>query len=247
MGVFLYYLPSLKDVTPSDIDRFGLASIFAGEVRPAHGACIKGPDKGPGRIVAPAATNAEKIKQPISYQAARQVWIRPAEKQYWLGMDKHEPPTPEHLKRETATWHYPAWTLGDGREWKCPTARLFPDGTPLPQEFRFDPAGNRVRAVLPEYAALWKHADQVWEMFSDSSIEIPNDETFAICVDCLAVNYRLTEVECLALKLINDRTRAYVLWSLVDFLAWKEVQELVQKKSPSADDGSNTEHGAEES
>jgi len=112
------------------------------------------------------------------------------------------------------------------------TIPLVAKGTPLPQSMRLGPGGELVRAVLPRYAALYRHADRVWAAcdaaLEDATAEagrIPDAEVWAICVEALSINYRVTAAEISALGLIDDHCTRLILWALVDRFAWDDAQK----------------------
>ena len=223
--MFFYYLPQLTyaDVTPATIERLGLALPFRDLLAPAkvfQAGIVRrqvhtgGPDGGTGVIVAPQPVGGDPID--TGYHRDRQVWAHCGA--YWLGRAAKQidtrSPSPEVLARP-ALLPGPLVTLGDGRDWQIPIVRRLGRFSALPQRMGFDAAGEFALQPLPAYEAAWLAAGEIFDhLFSARSLPFP--KVFALCVEVLALNYRVGPREVADLGLITTENYQRVYEAAVD-------------------------------
>ena len=228
MSRFVYFLPGLAEcrVDSALLERFGLRELFRGTAVRARQTAA-GPD-GAGLLVCDAAE-----PEPAPAYTGGQRWARRLDGLAWTGYAADSPPAPEELLREDQVGGHRV-LLGDRRQWLVPVARMFPEGTLLPETLVMGPKGL-VRQVAPEYLGLWEDACRLW----DSGGQLADEEVWQLGARALAVNYRLGADEVNALGLFTSATLGKVAAALVDAPVVEAARaELdaaaaaAQKKSP---------------
>lgn len=251
MSKALYFLEGAQ--RPADVrdDSLGLRYAFDATDRFATQFVAVGPVEGAagGLLFAqvdptdPAAMAAFKL-QPDS-----QTWARMADcggpdngARIWFGFDAADPPGPEDLARPEPVGGY-FIPLADGRPWLVPTARLFPEGTELPESLAIGPEGKLIRRPLPAFRELCRDADRVWaaavgQAEGDADAPGIDDDVdgFRIAAAAMAVNYRVSLAEVSALGLLTTANLPRVLQAFVDFPEYAKVElarrAAAQKKTP---------------
>jgi len=256
--MFLYYLPRITyaDVNASTIAAAGLAAVFRDLLvtprvtqdrisrRQVH---TGGPDGGSGAIFAatPRPGEPETI---IGYFRDRQTWLNCGP--FWLGYETGTLPAPEVLRRDRPLEGY-LHTLGDARDWEVPIVRKAGRISRLPRSMGIDSEGRFTLSPLPEFDAAWDAAGKMFDhIFSPDPF--PFSEAFALCVEVLALNYRIGPREAAALKLFTTENFERVFEAAVDMPLVVEMlgpqssaigadgEPVVQKKTP---EDSSTLHG----
>ena len=232
MGFFFYYIENVRSATGVDSEtlrKHGLGCVFDTLGFTARGVS-GGPNSGNGVIVsyAPAAT--------VGYYPKRQVWQKIHGAAAWVGYEPANMPTPEDLARESGVSGF-FKTLGDGKEWLCPLARLA-SGTPdVPCAHKLD-AGKWTRGdPLEKHKRLWQVASQFWDIVkpeidrhleeNTESVKLDFDQEHAFAVTALAANYRIQRTEASILCLFDDENVGEILRTLID---WPGIQLLILKK-----------------
>ena len=135
---FYYYLPGRESrPSPEELVELGLTNRLNGH---AHTCLKKGPDGGRGVIVG-------CDEGPIIFDAESQVWRHYPAAGWWLGNVKDKAPRPEDLERQPMLPGRMC-TLGDGRDWLIPVARL------LPQKATLDEQGKWTAERDPRFDAF---------------------------------------------------------------------------------------------
>jgi hypothetical protein len=248
--LFMYYLPGVaaSDVTRESLQAGPLAELFWDLLRsPAlYDARVRtftihanGPDGMSGVIV--AAMPAAGLQGPPPGVRPGQTWIQikagpdgePLPAPYWLGFDGETPPGPMDLQREHLVQGV-EHELGDGRIWMCPIVRRRGVANALPSRWGVDPeTGEFASTLLPRYAAAWEASRRILDAQISGEIERP--EVLALCVQMLAINYRIGVHETSLLGLLDETTWKEVWRAATDAARLEEwisnqAQDGVQKK-----------------
>jgi len=249
MAGLLYFLPLVARVD-RDLLHQTLGHVLEPDDQPAQGEIGAGPDGGRGVLI---ALDPEPDCG-LGYDPAAQTWCQAAGGTLWLGYPNDARPSPQDLLREEVVAGHLV-RLGDGQEWMVPTARYFAGGSTLPQSIVLGPNGEKVTRALPRFAALSRHADRCAQnirilMGMDERPKdwqaMSVDEGWDICVDALALNYRLGPNEVSLLELVTTQNMQHILEALCD---WQTVQAVAeaniaaQSKKNAADipDGGGTD------
>jgi hypothetical protein len=169
----------------------------------------------------------------------------------WVGVDNAEKPGPDDLARKRMRDGQSVKLL-DGNEWIVPRCVAMLEGRnhTLPQVLDIGDDGTTVVGKLdPRYTSLCDHAFDFWRMWA--GYEMPEAERLtaqqeiALAADGLAVNYRVSKVEIIALLgLWGTDEYGLILRAMIDAdeveAYWKAEAE---KKSTLAAPGSGTNSG----
>ncbi len=233
--MFFYYLPGVApdQVTRETLQAGPLAPIFwdllrspalfEARIRVFH-IHAHGPDKLSGCIV--AAMPAGGLEGPPPGMRDGQSWTRVADGNYWIGFDQDAPPAPDELQREYVVTG-PEHELGDGRIWTCPIVRRQGVQNALPSRWGVDPTtGEYASTMLPRYSAAWAAAGKI--LNAQFGGELSRQGALDLCVQMLAINYRIGVHEVSLLGLLDD-TNWKLIWRAAtdaDFLdEWLESQQ----------------------
>lgn len=224
--MFLYYLPGVEaeKVTRQFLLGGPLAPIFWDLLRsPAlYDARIRsfaihahGPDKSSGAIVAAMPKDGRDCLVPAMRPG--QTWVhvnRRDQQDYWIGYDLASQPDPELLQREHIV-HGQEHELGDGQIWVCPIVRRKAVINALPCRWGVDPeTGDYAGTMLPRYNDAWLAAGRILNAQTAGEIERP--EALELCVQMLAINYRIGLVEASLLGLLDDTNWKYIWRAATD-------------------------------
>lgn len=240
MSCYRYYLPRTKpaDVTDDTLAALGLSDRLRDctlkhrgnrvEVVPIND---KGPDGGSGALIVPQPADRKGAR---TYHADEFDWHKSLHGDYWIVWDRLNPPTPEGLQRwETVSG---VWCeLGDGRVWQCPTVRTCVVYPAVPKSYqRLN--GQMLQTVLPQYQRVWERSAawslRLLEEYRDTPLVglLGLEAAFEAAVECVGVNYRVSDEEASLLQLFNDVTIDSVIDAAVDRAWFDDITES-QKKS----------------
>ena len=190
MPGLLYYLPDRRGVTPEQLKELGLGHAFDPSSAIAKRGVSKGPDDGPGVVVADVARVPAHL---VGFHPAKQAWRKipgsrtdsgeGSEKQLWVGRYTDSPVLPSDLALNKQLDAYEV-TLGDEQPWLIPVARgrLAKEDSlrwypALPEAADIDEAGEWIsRGVVPKYADLWKLAEDYWDLRWPGSAEDADED-----------------------------------------------------------------------
>jgi len=213
MRRFLYYVPGARSMAEVDLEARGLDyAIDRARVASRH--LARGPDGGPGLLL--AAGGPERLDHDPDAQA----WQPVPGATFMAGVWTDERPGPADLVRPRV---YGMWSveLADGQRWTVPTARMYPEGTLLPQTRTYLGDGKIRRDPKPEFLPLYLAADEVLEAWKGAG-ELPEARVQEIAVMALAVNYRVGHAEVNLLGLIDDLNWRAILDIIVARPLWPE-------------------------
>lgn len=242
MSCYRYYLPGLKPaaVTDDTLVALGLSERLRDcPLGKTRGSRIeiseiidRGPDGGNGALIVPQPADRKGAR---SYHPDEFAWHKSQhEGGYWIVWDKLNPPTPEGLQRwETVSGV--TCELGDGRLWQCPTIRTCVVYPAVPKAYqRLN--GQMLQSVLPQYQRVWERS-ATWslrlleEHRSTPFVGLLGLEgAFDAAVECVGVNYRVSDEEASLLQLMNDSTIDAVMDAAVDNAWFDDITESQKKR-----------------
>ncbi|GAH17325.1 unnamed protein product, partial [marine sediment metagenome] len=144
-----------------------------------------------------------------------------------------EPPQPEELQRpEQIAGHIVK--LGEG-QWRVPLARIFPEGTMLPQSLLMGPDGKLISKILPEYAEFSSKTEKLWKYvsyqsgLSDEPVEISAEELWQTTAGALGLNYYVGADEVNAMQLLTTANMQKIFEAICDIPSIIKVGEELAK------------------
>jgi hypothetical protein len=150
----------------------------------------------------------------MAYRADEQVWRkRPGDDCIWVGYYKNAPPTPRLLARHKQLSGDSA-ILGDSQAWQVPRFWWHSGESgfvlELPRYYDLDAAGNWCYGDVDElYSDLLPIANRllqaVYYSELDTSVEkLTTQEMLVTAPRLLSVNYVVSEIECVMLRLFKE-------------------------------------------
>jgi hypothetical protein len=167
-----------------------------------------------------------------SYYVDKQVWRETHGGKMWLGWDKDRPPTPEDLQRDAALKTGPpgdsqnvaagfgrAVRLNDCHDWIMPAVGVAIEHTRLPVVYGGDKNGALVAIAVEEpFGRLWAFVQRFFQATVptwDQEKFTPDDIVDLITLG-LALNYRISRWEVLALGFLSPQAMQRALCALED-------------------------------
>lgn len=256
MSGFLYFIPKLQSASKEDISKAGLYPTFGSSSFGFRSTSL-GPNKQSGAIIVIKSSNPEAKTPQVGYFPEKQDWqenipLSPPSKgelkgdvKFWIGKEKENPPKPVDLQRkELVDGHLTK--LEDGNDWLIPAARIFPQGTTLPQSLILGPNGELVQEILPKFAQLGKKAEELWLEFQRENGMLSKENTsepiglkarWDIAISALAVNYKIGQDEVSFLRLLTTENLTRILAAIIDIpvliSVMKASKEAFKKKAQS--------------
>ena len=233
MSAFVYFLPDRQAATAADLAEI-LPHAFDADGPATTCQCHKGPGGRPGITATPDPETTPSWRDDLHANP------NGMPRGTWLIHDPDKPPGPDDLIRGEPIDGYPL-TLGDGREWMIPLARVFPTGMALPSRLAIGPDGDWVKEPIPALRQASKDADRIWNAVrtaydlledDESPTVIDEAETIGLAVGILALNYRIGAAEASALGLLTTANVVDVLRLFVDFPRFYEGITDAKKNAP---------------
>jgi hypothetical protein len=165
----------------------------------------------------------------ILYEPAHQTWTAyPGRPGLWVGVDARVTVRPAGLAR-------PAIIDGHrvemaGAEWVIPVARMLSGGCGLPRRRVLTAEGGKSWKVDDAYQSLCRFAERAWTAMNGGANDITEDELDAACGAALAVNYRIGEIEAIALGMMTAEAQRKIVQALVDYPTAMRMIEAAEKK-----------------
>ena len=237
MASFIYFIPGVQGLLRGQVKRYGLAYAFPASAPFATRRLDPGPAGG-GVLV---ATTSEDCH----YNADAQTWQDCG--RYWLGYETEKPPGPDDLKRpEQIDGH--RVMLADGNEWLIPVAREMRGKTKFPKRLAIGPDCKWVTVPMPEYAALFKRAEEVFDAYMEGGEgkEVTIADLNFFC-DALALNYRVSAREVSALGLLTTANQVQAVGAVIDWPTLLEAAESMEKHKKKVDATTSPNGGEQES
>ena len=222
MASFLYFVPRAQGIVPNRalLEPLGLWGALGG--RSVEAVPSDGPENLRGLLLLDPGEAVERRR----FDASGQVWTPEvaAAPRYHVGAWRDALPGPDDLGRASPPIGWSV-TMGDGRSWLVPAARIFPEGTQLPATLILGPDGLS-REIRPEYAALSALAERLWGIFETGG-PVPFRDLADGAIQALAVNYRLGAAEVNLLRLFEESVLINVAKAMVDMPTVTAVAEEV--------------------
>ncbi len=232
MSAFLYFASGITNPIDDKLIK-SLELGYAFPQAPVFGVLeSRTPSGAPGTIMVDRETMRDV--DPV-YSPDKQTWRkRPGDDCVWVGYWNDEPPTPRDLANENqiagenvelggSQWIVPSFVWHSGED----GFRLH-----LPTYFDLDENGKWVYGeVEQEYAHLNKIADRIHQgVYLDDSEVLTTKEMLGYAPVILAVNYRVSELECAMLRLFKRRGNCLrrIAEVCVDY---ENAMEWLQKKT----------------
>lgn len=200
MAGFVYFLPDGEEPPKVLTDR-NLTR---------HRDVMAGPDRRPGKVFA----NDLVGEQFVGYWNDRQNWETVPGSSVWIGYNRLNPPTPKDLERKKVLPGY-VLTLGDGQEWRVPTARTYDeDGTYrslFPKVIRLNNQGEVLTSddISSAYLPAWELAEKVHDEWMAPSVDKREGELkYSRVFEILTINYDIgfEEISCLGIVTSENAT-----------------------------------------
>jgi hypothetical protein len=167
-----------------------------------------GPDERRGTLFTPQAGLFD-----LAYDADNQRWVKIADGT-WLGIDKRGRVRPEQLARaEMRPGHK---VLLGNSAWEIPVARLAIGGCGLPRRRVLNQDGTKAWEVEEQYRDVCVFADRAWAYHSGHGVIMGEEEIDTAAALALGINYRIGELEAIALGLFTDVGLRNIVWALID-------------------------------
>jgi hypothetical protein len=240
MPGFLYFLPSAgQTLSSDDLLRAGLGYAMP---EPAAFTPIQlgsGPaGDSPGFLM---SMDGPTPSPRVLYRPAEQIWRKAGGGAFWVGLWKDDPrPGPDDLARGQMISGEPI-RLRDGNHWTIPICLSIVRGSTLPKALVLGEDGQTWQLeALPEFVALCKDAESVWEAFraaGDGSVKMDAQAAPRIAADAMAVNYRIGPLEISLLKLWSSDMMWNVLKAIIDGYALTRMAREAAEKKTSASVG----------
>jgi len=248
MAAPLYFFPQIRRAQLAPDNRLSRSLLAArrlertfADVGEATRDCIlfelsgTGPGGHAGMILSVLPVSGEAPLR-AGYYPEFQTWTEIAgDVPYWVGLDKEHPPMPEDLARKKIFAGYKVELAG--RTWEIPVIRDPLGSSGLPMSWRRDPDGGTSQAIRPDWAVLFERFGRALWLFNDPDgpypIRLDRGEALDLCIEALAVNYRVGIAEQNLLGLIDSENWFSVLACAVDWPTYRDVYEAVegQKKT----------------
>lgn len=228
MAGFLYFVPGTGQTKDSlreiGFDHAELAQVPGCGVR---GDCPGGATEGYVFTLRPP-THPDGVTPKCGYYPAVQTWVETHGGKMWLGWETDRAPTPEDLQRKTTREGHGV-KLHDGAEWLVPVFKSLMGGTTLPTIFGCDSVGLIVRdRVEPEFRRVWELTTRLHRTVRDfDGKRIAADDMIELLCSALAMNYRLSQWECLNLGLIADTNQEAIFAAIVDLPSIAAVEQSI--------------------
>ena len=237
MAGFLYAFDGREQVPNKTLEEAGLTAIIGPVNTQRHNA--SGP-AGADCMLITAGTDAALCR----YKPNEQTWQESISGKYQVGFYINDRPTPADLIREEQVSGHKVKI--DGCEWLIPLARMFPEGTRLPQTLLMGPEGTVIQKIIPKYAEFAKKAETLWEDMqillglAEGEPKLTDAESWLMAGEAFKLNYRIGPDEINALELITTQNIFAIFGAIIDLPTIEKVtKELLesQKKNALTKDG----------
>ena len=215
MAGFIYAIENVKMVGSLQLEEAGLTSIFS-EVEISQRYSTAGPGGGECVLLMRAGEDTKLLY----FKPKEQHWDRSLNEKYWLGFYEKNRPTPEILARENQINGHEVEL--NGQKWRLPLARMFPEGTMLPETLLLGRDGKIIKESIPRYAEFSRKAETLWEDLQkilgwmEGKRKLTEEEKWSLIVEALSFNYHVGPDEINALKLISTANLINIYGAIVD-------------------------------
>jgi len=230
MSKFIYAIDAAKGDLQKALEEAGLNDLIGREAS-------RGSSIGPGGRQCTLLCIGPESKE-IYYKPGEQKWAKSLNGKFHIGWYIDRPPTTTELQRpEQIAGHI---VKIDGQEWRIPLARIFPEGTMLPQSLLMGPDGRLIKEIIPKYAEFSARTEKLWKYvsyltgLSDEAVEITAEELWLTAAEALGLNYYVGADEINALKLLTTANMQKIFEAVVDLpTILKAIEDMTaaQKKT----------------
>lgn len=244
MSAFLYYLPGVpfQDVT---LERLRESNLYGplrdcletpatfGQRLAVRAVHANGPDKMSGSIVSTSGDG-------LGYYPSRQTWQQIGGK--WIGYETL--PTPEALSRPRQIAGYEREL--NGQTWIVPTVRRGGVRPTLPRKMGVAPDGSFQMVLRDEWRGPWDLSSEMMDLIIHPGKTIAFERAFALCVEMLAINYRVGPEEISILGSLDTENWESVFHAVCDipFIEEHAPDPNEETPAPSGEAGEvNSTHG----
>ncbi|MBW3538766.1 MAG: hypothetical protein KY476_00700 [Planctomycetes bacterium] len=253
MSAFLYFIPETNknslspagELARARLRELGLGHVFAdchslSDDVSAIDLGGRGPDDRCGVILCALPVSREAPRR-LGYYAKEQTWLpgpddaegRP---RWYLGFNPAEPPKPADLARVKVIKGYRVEL--NGQTWEVPLLRAPSGDSNLPQTLGWDRSGSLTTVVREQYREAWERSAITYDaLLGGGSLDYAT--ALDLCLEALALNYRLGRLEVTTLELLDTQNFIEVLGSTIDLPKVKELVEAAKKNEEQATSGSS--------
>ena len=190
-----------------------------------------GPDTLAGAVGALVTPCVGTVPYDLAYEPEHQDWCKCGT--LWIGVDRRGEVRPDlFARRDTRPGH--AVRLKNGTSWVIPPARLVSGLSGLPRRRTLKADGSKAWEVEEAYRSLSVFAEAVYNS-ATTGAQISQDAVDVGCGEALAINYRIGELEAIALGLIDDNAQKLILEALVDYPTVERILEAQKKSGMTSD------------
>ncbi|MDD5327415.1 MAG: hypothetical protein PHY02_06325 [Phycisphaerae bacterium] len=234
MAGFLYAIPNDSGlINEQKIKEAGLMNIF-GDIMPNFSQ--RDIEPGPGGMKGALICIGSDVSQ-LYYKPNEQTWQQSLNGKYWVGIINNSVPGEQFLRRYKQLNGHEVELKGE--KWLIPLARMFPEGTMLPQTLLIGAGGKVIKETIPQYAEFSRKAETLWEDIQkilgwmEGERKLTEEEKMGLVVDAMAFNYHVAAEEINALKLITTANLFEIYGAIVDLPTIKLLGEEIaaQKKT----------------
>lgn len=227
---FNYFLPGRTRVSLEALLELGLGYVFEPETA-ATAKTVFTPrpvTNGPGGQHGLIVSLSDEY---CGYYKDRQIWKQELDCDYWVGMWRDKPPTPDTLARENLiAGAY--LRLDDGHDWLLPAARHWEEfedeiiySRTIPARLTRDESGDWCAGEPKRrYRELWRLATELMAAIADRE---PFSQWDNVVIECFKCNYKISAIEIDMLGIHDDHVRNRVPRILLDL---DNFDTLVKKK-----------------
>ena len=171
----------------------------------------------------------------LHYAPDFQTWKPIGDGSLWVGVDNEHPIVAADLRRKKTFQGYEVELAG--QQWTVPVIRDPEGGTGLPRDFIYGDGGHVEQRIKAAYLSVWeKFSRAVWLFFDPEGpwpLRMDLAEGTDLCLEALALNYRVGRIEQNLLGLIDSETWYMVLAAAVDYPTYRDLAQAVegQKKT----------------
>ena len=235
MSRFIYAIGGKKP----DLEGAGLAAFFDGAIVSQRG-CMTGPGGRPCTLLSIGTESKE-----LYYKPDEQIWNKSLNGKYHIGFYTDRPPQAAELQRpEQIAGH--EVTLND-QKWRIPLARIFPEGTMLPQSLLMGPDGKLISKIIPKYAEFSARSEKLWKYvafltgLADEQASITEEELWLTAAEALDLNYYVGPDEINAMQLLTTANMRQIFEAVVDMPTILKVMEDIAEAQKKTDEGAEGE------
>jgi len=239
MSRFIYAIDAAKGNLKKSLEDAGLTDLIGGATVAQRG-CMTGPGGRPCTLL----SIGEETKE-LYYKPDEQTWAKALSGKYHIGFYSDRPPTAAELQRpEQIAGHE---VTINGQQWRIPLARIFPEGTMLPQSLLMGPEGKLIKQIIPRYAEFSARAEKLKNYIfyitgiAEEKADVTEEELWLAAAEALGLNYYAGADEINAMQLLTTETMRKIFGAVVDMPTILKVMEDIAATQKKTEDGAEGE------